>query len=197
MVFKSTSGFSTYTNTPYLVGSCAIYTHRVSIIRSIIVHSDTRVEFSFFVIASGRSRSGFHSFQAKEEERKQLYVRSASSGLRFFYLSGRERKPNLILDRKIEAFVVSDAIAFLPKRSSWKFIGQTIDIYRLCHCTNRHSSHKFLKIARKSHRRSLRSLIFIFSKPTVGFLLSSFSLSRSPKHTNRVKSLRLNLNSCT
>lgn len=113
MVFKSTSGFSTYTNTPYLVGSWAIYTHRVSIIHAIIVHSDTRVEFSFFVIASGRSRSDFHSFQAKEEERKQLYVRSASSGLRFFYLSGRERKPfGLILDRKIEAFLVSDAIAF-------------------------------------------------------------------------------------
>jgi hypothetical protein len=37
MVFKSTGENSTYTNTPYLVGSCAIYTHRVSIIRSIII----------------------------------------------------------------------------------------------------------------------------------------------------------------
>lgn len=46
MVFKSTSEFSTYTNTPYLVGSCAIYTHRVSIIHSIIIFFfSARAEF--------------------------------------------------------------------------------------------------------------------------------------------------------
>lgn len=185
MVFKSTSGFSTYTNTPYLVGSCAIYTHRVSIIHAIIVHSDTRGEFSFFVIASGRSRSDFHFFQAKEEERKQLYVRSASSGLRFFYLSGRERKPfdGLILDRKIEAFLVSDAIAFcdLPTEVLGSFQGKRL---ALIDCViNRHSSHKFLKITENASSITAIGNFHIFEAYNRLFAFFVFTFP-FPKHTN-------------
>lgn len=94
MVFKSASEISTYTNTPFLVGSCVIYTHRVSIIRAILIS----VPESIFPELRRRFGLIGFSFLTGEEE-------NFCSGLRFFYCRQiRKRKfrdEDLILDRKI------------------------------------------------------------------------------------------------
>lgn len=92
--FKSASEISTYTNTPFLVGSCVIYTHRVSIIRAILIS----VPESIF--PELRRRFGLIGFSLLAGEEEDL-----CSGLRFFYCRRvRKRKfrdEDLILDRKI------------------------------------------------------------------------------------------------
>lgn len=179
MVFKSTSGFSTYTNTPYLVGSCAIYTHRVSIILYYYFFSNPSWNF----LSSWSLRLDRFFFPLKLRK-KQFFFRSGNDS--FIVGLEKENQENMsdikIWDRKIASGIitltlvqVSDFLGSLRVI----FIGHRNKFPESLNIISCHHSIKNLKAVSK--RRSsifplffARFHIFTTTWATIGFFSSSF-----------------------